>query len=111
MPIMKVCAIDGVAKKMHVFGQTTARNTKVDRSMLNGIKAKSIKLKDMGGFDPNAEADAQMTKKTLGGMAGGAGVGFMIGGPIGALVGGIVGAVGGATAGLVSDIKKNNKKK
>ena len=105
MPI-QIGAVDSVAKRMHISQRTAGIKVKSNRDVLNGIKTKAGTLKDMGGFDPQAEADGQMTAKTLGGMAGGAGIGFLIGGPIGAGIGGLIGAVGGATAGLISDIKK-----
>ena len=107
MPMMKVCAVDSIANKLHISGKTT-RKVKVNRNQLDGIKTKSVKMKDMGGFDPQASADEKTTKKILGGMAGGAAAGAAIAGPIGALAGGLVGAVGGAIASLFNsdDSKK-----
>jgi len=107
MPIM-INAVDSVAKNTQILRRTAKTRVKSNRNMLDGIRTKSTKLKDMGGFDPKADADGKTAGKILGGMAGGAAAGGVIAGPIGALAGGLVGAVGGAIASLFN--KDDNKK-
>lgn len=97
MNVMKVTVL---SDRFHVAGRNFRPQVKHDRSMLNPAKSKTRRLYDMGGVDPGAGNDADMAKKTLGGMAGGAAAGFLVAGPLGGMVGALVGAVGGATASL-----------
>ena len=108
MPIM-INAVDSVAKNTQILRRTAKTRVKSNRNMLDGIRTKSTKLKDMGGFDPQTNVDGKSAKKIMGGMAGGAAAGAVVAGPFGAMVGALVGAVGGAVATLFDNDNKDGK--
>jgi len=108
MPII-INAVDGVAKNAQILRRTAKTRVKSNRNMLNNIRTKSTKLRDMGGFDPQAQADGKTAGKIMGGMAGGAAVGAAVAGPFGAMVGALAGAVGGAVAALFDNDSKDDK--
>ena len=102
---MNVMKVNGLSDRFHVARKTVRPQIKHDRSMLNPAKTRTKRLYDMGGVDPGAGNDADMAKKTLGGMAAGAGIGGAIAGPLGAMAGALIGALGGATIGLFGNKK------